>query len=355
MKHLSFLFVSVISTLHFYSTCHGEEITAENWKPKAIKAWHQYIDRIPNFKGTVSRIERSYVNGSLSHEYHRSSEIIYYPPYARSSCIPEKQKGDLPCGLSLANDKYGAVLNREKGSTGLLVEAIYPGEGPKNESVKHKLIAQMLARNPRVSPVGSLLGCLRVCSMSLLIATESPDFVIKDVQPIRFEENDLVQIMFTWSPEDKGKDQVRSGRIYLNPDRYWLPVRAFVELEYIRYEGEKAVPNEQATAIVKYEYQEGVLDEIPVLSKFSVAQEGKPLPGSTVKHNSAGGYEITYQFEPIESVDPEEFYLSHYGIPEPDLPVVNKFSYFYYLLIFLGGAALVTIAIYLKKRSSASL
>jgi hypothetical protein len=167
----------------------------------------------------------------------------------------------------------------------------------------------------------------------------SPDFTLTSVTGQHENGEQLVRVIFAYSPRDK--DLLRGGWIDLDPIHDWVIRRAELELQG---DGQPKIKY-----AAQYKYKEGS-DHHPIILKSS--HKSTTTQGDRVLF----WYEIVTDFDlQEESYAPEtEFTLSAFGFPEPFGMTPKRTPW--YLWLGLAGAlcvALGAVFLRLKRRAAA--
>lgn len=181
-------------------------------------------------------------------------------------------------------------------------------------------------------PRGSILAAWYVQRYPLSRLVESPWFKIKRVSAVRSEGQDLVRVDFDHLVDgpDRKRDWLSDAFLVCDPARDW----ALKEYGGTMSEG--------AVRRVTIEFGE-LVSGFPIPSRFTFLTSSSNDP-ETISRN-ASTLEILRR-----DVPKEEFYLSHYALPEPNFERGWLGPWVWYLM---GGIAFVVIGTILATRRKA--
>jgi hypothetical protein len=283
-------------------------------------------------------------NVSVSPEMHELSRNRKIDPY-------QERAKDVECALRGAlclqrsRDKRGLEMLKARNDSYAFAISRSSSDQPPTLQFLEQLGAEPMI-DSKVAAIekevrGIVLGAFYLWGEPLWQLVQGQDFMIQKVYGVQSDDGrQLVRVEF----ESEIKDQnaavqvsTREAFLICDPDNAWAMT------EY-RGTQENHIRNKNsAVRHVRLEYDDPVLG-IPVAKRAFETIDLINLPGNAI--------EIAYSVEVVSDKDvpEEEFYLSHYGLPEPNFSRSWASPWVWYLV---GGIACLAIgAIILKRRKT---
>ncbi len=252
----------------------------------------------------------------------RNSEVAI-----RGSCILKTRVKASTVEFRGRNDDYAFALSRQSDGDRISLESV------EQLGVNPKLDARIAAMEEEPRQVA--MGGFYLWNDPLFHLVESDSFSIKRVYGVTSEGKDLVRVEFEClfdAPARRRKFQVTDGFLVCDPAREWALTEYGGMYHYFANKTTSLLH-----AIVEYG---AVIDGIPIATKTTRTMS---LQDSDFRMESVLTAEIVSR-----DVREAEFYLSHYGLPEPNFNQGWFGAWVWYLVA--GVVCLVVLAMILKRR-----
>ncbi len=255
----------------------------------------------------------------------RNSEVAI-----RGSCILKTRVKPGTVESRGRNDDYAFALSKQSDGERISLEFV------EQLGVDPKLDARIAAMEEE--PRRMALGGFYLWNDPLFHLVESGSLSIKRVNGVTSEGKDLVRVEFDCLVDDstgRPKYEVTEGFLVCDPAREWV---------LTEYGGTYYRFVNKTTSLLHAVLEYGdVIDGIPIATKTTRTMD---LQDSDFRLESVLTAEIISR-----DVPEEEFYLSHYGLPEPNFNRPWFGAWAWYLIAGIG--CLVISATILKRRRAA--
>jgi len=286
----------------------GTEECEERFYKEAPSKWDDYLRQLQCIEGSMEmtiRRDSVYATSTSSKimDTYSAKFLWQYP----SGLFEWYSDGTMDV-MTVGNETYGFRL--EPGGEGewTLKSLDKVGQFPKVFSRK-VFLSEMTKKQPLPESI-DLIGryvfpCLQLNKKLLPDLLEQKEFVVTDAEQMVDDDTQLIRIRFVYNPPRNSplsrRLNIRSGEIYLMPDHFWLIKKSEVVCEF----------DETWTSVTENQYE--LKGDIPLLSRSTTVNY---LYGPERKFRTSR--EENYYYVVHDSVDKAKFFLSHYGIPEPD-------------------------------------
>ncbi len=247
-----------------------------------------------------------------------------------------------PFGLATGLRKAGNVFFAGRNDS--YVFAIE--QSPEGERTSLQFVEQ-IGINPDIDaqiaeaegvPRAMVLAAYSLSTDLLFRLIEDNVFSIQRVYAVSSAENNLVRVEFEYLVDDPArgiKDRITDGFLICDPAQEW----ALTE-----YGGTRYNYNDEKKIVQRVLLELGEsIGEIPIATKVLRTTNFLEYPG-TVSETV-----ITVEVTSHDDVPKEEFYLSFYGLPEPNFGETWFGTWGWYLI---GGIACIAVGVVIKRRLS---
>lgn len=324
-------------------------LIAQDEKPNlgdAKQAWPKYIDAVLNGK---YRIEGQYIHTNLN-----DGSLFFDNKFEMTLCGENALSighvfGTDRRALKVSNSKYRFRAESEDAKTWKR----------KSLDVPFQLERQAVVSLPPDDPVVSRAGAfqsdahrsaIKALCRGLIIwenwfpaMVDSSDFKIQQASYVHDNGKKLAKFEFLYQPKDWHNNIPRDGWVTLDPNAYWLIASAELKGEW--GEGES---QESAILRIENKYEKNFDGtQIPILIQQDIFVKGS---GKTSDVNDLWTHKYVVS---IADCRPDEFTLTAFGLPEPELPKQGIGARWMIIVgnLLLAAAAVIFVAITLWKKS----
>lgn len=296
-----------------------------SWKQRLRKdapaAWKKYDAWAKRLQGSWSLT----VTARYDSPSRKPQEDHYrYQLKQRDDCAMCLDQSPTSGELRIANPKYSFQLHRGRDNAPWAVMGVGKNLLAPSTTFHPMYMARLTRRLPytfaEVSP-------------SLQVTVLDKGFLIKNVSLVRKGNQQLVEVVFTYTPPDNPvKKWLRSGSVFFDPEHYWV-IRGF-DVKTQR-------GNDAAHQTGSYNYKSS--GGYPVLEKIIHKIE---VPTQDGLHAE---YIRQFDLHPAD-VPAREFRLSAFGFPEPQGVVWNDGSTHWYLWFIALAVVSLLAGAYFRYR-----
>lgn len=311
-RFVLFAFVATLFLCNFALLEAGEELREEVLR-EAPKAWVGYLKELRNIE-TTEKSETRLADGTLFGTS-KSSWTLSFPFVLRTT--EATVDGGSEKKLFIVNPNYSAVLesssDSEKPWTIVKIEKVENGSLSKR---KFPVIDNFSNHNPRLDLPQELqlqINLAHALEFDDLLFFPSfwneKDFKILEITESIEDVGRVVRLDFLYRPEGVvgtvGPPVLQNGSVWLLPDRCWVIKKA----SYDSLQPPDRTEKDHFETEIEYRTPIG---QIPLPSKITrkMVSQHEEFSGETV---------IEYDWKQgIQPHDKKEYYLSYYGLPEPE-------------------------------------
>jgi hypothetical protein len=296
ISKIIFLLLFVIGS-GFSNNLIANERKFESIKNEIIQQWRVYLKRIPSHEGTCSKRISGQIKGDVRFEN------IYRFKYDEYPNFNYEQKQNELLNLTSFNKKYFFRLNKDKDKNWAVLDI-------NNNSMRYDNIAYFIDNANNIEFYIKNYNLLNSIAPSLILFRTwlpdiftSQDFHIEEINDVVEDNYEMLKVIYKYEPStEHGYRNIRSGILYLLKNHYYLVKKADFD-----YFDTSFVPRDKANLINDFSFE---TDGVPML----VNQTIKAPKGID------GAWSFTFKISELVKHDfsQSEFYLSHYGLPEPD-------------------------------------
>lgn len=299
---------------------HSEELK-QRFLNEAPLAWTKYLESDLRLRGTVVQTNTDLRNRTTKTV---EREFKVYGPWALWT-EREEVKRENPQWSGTVETAYGTnsryafqLMRTSAMGAGWVIEKlqVHGGETISPAWQDPRKYAQLGASGP-------LRSALTVYPRPLEKMAASGGLRVEEAVPVQREGRTLAQLTISYSPADADDVRISRGTVVVDPERHWVVGEAQLDMEF--------PSGEVGTVSQSREYVSGIA-EVPLLSETRVVVNARPLPrAEEFGIVEPAHHEMVWQYklDKLEDADEEQFMLSAFGLPEPDLdPRVPLWSWF---------------------------
>lgn len=321
----------------------ADDALRERFLSEAPRAWQAYLNSLDQLEYTESSTAHSY-DGSISIKT-ETSVALDFPFIMRTT--REEFNGELSEKLHAANSEYTFTLEPSQDADGkqALVD-VKKNKDAKNRTRQFPRLDVNARRNPILDlPLENRAALSAAFALELddqyflpsLVSAE--EFEIIEILESQEDGQNVVKIEYRYEPEGVvgvvGAPVLQSGTLLLLPDSSWVIKKATFSI----LEGSER--KDKTIIETSFDY-EALPSDRPLPSKIRCVT-------SDAKNKTAFGEsvdEYAWNLNPKKR-DKKEFYLSYYGLPEPEFS--DSFRWIRPVLIMFGLILLFAALRFLHK------
>lgn len=322
----------------------ADEITLENWSSHALDAWSDYLTSLEPLKGEAIFRHTAKMDEKELPEWESNQLFSLIQGHSRRSI--RVIKGELGGTNSsyVSNPLYFFEVESKEVEPNWAIRNY-------NESKDADSPNPLNKSDARVSALHLISQQFWVRGFHIPSAVNDPGFKSEHIETLNLDGTRYIRLKFSLNTNNNKLHFIKSGTIDLMPDNFWLPQYGEFALEFKQYDKKKGqyFVYETGTGKLTCSYQFSD-SRVPLLTKHDFLIKAESVTG---RKQFMESHELhTFQYQSPVDFNMNDYYLSDFGLPEPNLPPKYS-SFWFYLLIFLGGATLLGLGIYYRRKSRA--